>query len=160
MRSGNSSCSPNSGNKIFKFWIFFVVFEVFYFFYFKFNYVSNTTPPITHASGPLKQIRSRDAAPSDDDIVINSDGKQVQPSEPTLLRTSTSDSRRVLNDPKELEKRILADLNVYFDKAPDKMMHILQALKKIILIRQNKDKKKKQGMYPSWTQVTYALSYN
>ncbi len=136
------------------------MFEVFYFFYFKFNYVSNTTPPITHASGPLKQIRSRGAAPSDDDIVINSDGKQVQPYEATLLRTSTSDSRRVLNDPRELEKRILADLNVYFDKAPDKMKHILQALKKTILKRQNKDKKNRKGMYPSWTQVTYALSYN
>ena len=116
------------------------MFEVFYFFYFKFNYVSNTTPPITDASGPLKQIRSRSAALSDDDIVINSDGKQVQPSEATLLRTSTSDSRRVLNDPKELEKRILADLNVYFDKAPDKMMHLASTEKNNIK-KQKKDKK-------------------
>ena len=157
MRSGNSSCSPNSGNKIFKFWVFFVVFEVFYFFYFKFNYISKTTSRIIHASGALKQIRSRDASFSDDGIVINSNGKQVQPFEPTLLRTSTRDSRRVLNDPEKLEKRILADLNVYFDKAPDKMMHILQELKKMIVNKQKKGKKNKQGTYPSRTQVTHVI---
>ena len=105
----------------------------------------------------MKQIRSRDAAFSDDGIVINSNGKQVQPSEATLLRTSTRDSRRVLNDPKELEKRILADLNVYFDKAPDKMMHILQELKKMIVNKQKKGKKNKQGTYPSRTQVIHVI---
>ena len=156
MRSGNPICSPNSSNKIFKFWAFFVLFEFFYFFYFKFNYISKTTSRIIHSSGAVKEIRSRNAAFDSDGIIIDNSGKQVQPSEATFLRTPPHSSRKVLNDPQKLEKRILADMEVYFEKAPNKMMHILQQLKKMIVNKQNKDKKNQQGTYSSWTKLIHS----
>ncbi len=82
-----------------------------------------------------KQIRGR--LPYDNHrYVLDANGNRIpKPSGATNTNVHTHASDM---PPSQLEKHILADIQIYLNKKPDQMMHLLQQLKAIILNEQQK----------------------